>query len=223
MIELGRLTRLVAAMAVAVGTFAANNAAALPVSCPEISSGIRLFSANTNPDAACYAYGPGNLNGNGDQVLKEDTTPPTTYKLSFIENMVLIDKSDGDGTDGITPFNWLQAVSGSLTSGTSGVLSFTLPTGYVKPILGFKTGNGQLDPDWAAFLIPDAAAVGGVWNVIWSVSGSQALSHVNLYAQVGDPVVDPRVVVPLPAAAWLLLGGLGGLGLIGRRRKAAEA
>lgn len=40
------------------------------------------------------------------------------------------------------------------------------------------------------------------------------ISHISLYAREGDN----STVVPLPAAAWLLLTGLAGLGFIGRRR-----
>jgi hypothetical protein len=43
-----------------------------------------------------------------------------------------------------------------------------------------------------------------------------ALSHGSIYYQPATPI-------PLPAAAWLILAGIGSLGFASRRRKGAEA
>ena len=163
------------------------------VSCPGTAATTdREFTLDTTPDATCLAFDAGNLSGNGDSV----------NDLGYIT----LDKSD-DGTSG--------AVEGSLTftpptSGTSGTFSLDTAqlSGYTDFVLALKTGEGQLNPDWAAFSLPAGATSGD-----WAVSGQQALSHAVLYGKVAP--------VPLPAAVWLFGASLLGFaGLAKRKQKA---
>jgi hypothetical protein len=62
------------------------------------------------------------------------------------------------------------------------------------------------------------AVAGGTY----STPGGKSLSHITFYDSVCvGPECDPNTEVPLPAAAWLLLSGLAGLGVVSRRRKTA--
>lgn len=149
--------------------------------CPQPPvAGSRVFTVDSG---SCLASAPGNLSGNNDAI----------NQLGFIT----LDKSD-DGTtgalEGILNFN-------PPTSGLSGTWSFTPNAMYTSYVLALKSGEGTLNPDWAAFLVDGTSGT-------WSISGSQELSHANLYARV----------VPVPAALPLMLGALAGLGLIARRR-----
>jgi hypothetical protein len=168
---------------------------------PAPLAGERVFTVTPDAGAAsCIAFGTGNISGNpmDDPIF-----------ASLVPGSVLIDKSDGpEGADS-------DALSSGLTSGLSGSWSFpdlTAPLGFIWTdlVIAFKSGQGQLDPDWGAFLLSSAATSG-----TWSISGQQELSHVNLYGRL---VEAPKI--PLPAAGWALLMALGGLGLAARRRAA---
>lgn len=191
MISATRMTATTSLLATALLAAAGAQAAAVSVSCPGTAATTdREFTITTDPGTAvCFASAPGNLNGNGDAI----------NQLGYIT----LDKSD-DLTSGALP----QSLTATPpTSGLSGTFSFNAP-GYTNFVIAFKSGQGQLDPDWAAFTLPN-----GVTSGTWAISGQQALSHVNLYAQV----------VPVPAAAWLFASGFGLLVPVLRRGRPAVA
>jgi hypothetical protein len=177
--------KIAAGVALGVGVMVAG-ATAQAATCPSVPSpGDRVFTLTTSPDSTCLAFGPGNLSGNNDAV----------NQLGYIT----LDKSD-DTTSGV--------LEGILTftpptSGLSGTFSFTPNPGYTNYVVALKSGEGQADPDWAAFSL-----VNGVTSGSWSISGRQELSHANLYAQL----------VPLPGAVLLFGSALAGLAWMRRRQ-----
>lgn len=85
-------------------------------------------------------------------------------------------------------------------------------TGQIMLI--FKSGNGT---GLVGYLLEELA---GEWespflNPPFSFNGGnpKSVSHISVYT-------SGVAAVPLPAAGWLLLAGLGGLGLVARRRRA---
>jgi len=141
-------------------------ASAAVVSCPGTAATTdREFTLDTTPGSSCLLTGVGNINGNNDAI----------NLLGYIT----LDKSDNTTTG---------VLEGSLTIG-AGTFSINAP-GFMSLVLALKSGEGQLDPDWAAFLLPP-----GVFSGTWTIS-SQGFSHANLYGL--------RAETPLPGAIWLM-------------------
>jgi len=166
------------------------SASAATVNCPGTAATTdREFTLDTAVAATCYQYGTGNLGGNGD----------------FINGLgwVTLDKSD-DTTTG-NHDGWLTITGQGTTSGTF-TIDPTAWTTYGTILFALKSGEGQLDPDWAVFTLAFGTLTGN-----WSLSGNQSLSHANLYGG-GDPL-------PAPEPTSMVLLGTGLLGLAARMRR----
>ena len=102
------------------------------------------------------------------------------------------------GFDGDKSGTWSFAANPSLTHGPA-YMVVKAATNWALYAL-----DGALSGDWstAGLMTPNGKNQAGV-------------SHISFY--------NSAAPVPLPAAGWLLIAGLGGLGALARRRKAAAA
>jgi hypothetical protein len=191
----------------------------------------RDFSLTTSVAANCVAVAPlgaANISGNPDN-------DPLYAALG--STLRLLDKSDdsisgtSNGALAIALDKTGKGLSGSFTLDLTKIVA---PAGkvYTSFILAFKSGgNSSKGSIWAAFALPMDILSG-----TWAISGQNALSHANLYAyettatppSSARPAAAPELsapvpVVPVPASWSLLLAGLGGLGLLGRRRARQSA
>lgn len=126
-------------------------------------------------------------------VLEEETDESKTYSFKDPDPSGILSASLGDDA----------------LSGTWSVSSWA---GIEKAVLVLKGGKG-----FAAYLLDLAAGTEGKWSTQALTVGNDnqpALSHVALYTTPS--------VIPLPAAGWMLLSALGGLGLVARRRRKAS-
>ena len=109
----------------------------------------------------------------------------------------------GDATDG--------GGDGSVTLALVGQLwSILNPNGYTDILIAFKHATS-----FGAFGVDTGNPLTGSWGTLGPAASVNDLSHASVFYKAGE--VPP---IPLPAAGWLLLAGIGGLAAMRRRRKA---
>ena len=207
-------TVVAAVMAASMGLFAGSSVSAAPVISIGATAGNLNLSTGTNTGAG-YAVGdflfdPVNLasgSGNGNCGAAGGTC------LRFNQNATTVMTTNPAGG----AFN-LEGLSFVLIGAPAELGVFNVALSGTSLIVSADNGSAGCEAtfcvghnQWYSVLFNGAA--NNVTEILFDTTGTGNLAIGGISA----------TVIPLPAAAWLLLGGLGGLGLVSRRRRRAAA
>ncbi|WP_299782700.1 VPLPA-CTERM sorting domain-containing protein [uncultured Roseobacter sp.] len=190
----------VAAGIIALGLNVSAASAAVIESC-----GNKDFSA-TQDGMDLSVTDPGSICGNLGGPQGNSTGAASPIAAAGWISGAEVQGSNPDGASGQGDGNLSLAIS--ILDNTWTILN---PNNYEKVGLSVKHGNG-----FAFYNLDLTKALTGTWFTYDNANSGagNAFSHINAW-YMGDPVSP----VPLPAAGWMLIAGLGGLGAMRRFRK----
>ena len=184
---------LLAAGAMALVTGGANAATLTCSTITKSENNDATFTLGNSTLATCLPI-------DGESNLNDTNTIDADFSLFGKTGWVLSDKNDSAEGNGIIEF-----LTAPVNGTKSGSWAIDTLAGLTHVVITLKAGGG-----FGAFLLDLTVAdpLAGTW------ASTKDLSHASIYYN-GTPAT-----IPVPAAGFLLMGALGGLAALRRRRRA---